>query len=466
MTLDDALAATSTAQFDRRREQEPIDSAALARILFYAAGVVRVLPAVDGGADRWFRPVGSAHNLSPLELYLVAGDVGQLPAGTYHYDPLEHALSLIRPGDFRAQVAASLADRRSYIAYVILTGVPWRTVWRDGLRGFRNLYLDGGAMLANLMAAAAAVSRASLHVGFVDHEVSQLLGLETESEFPLAIVGLGARGESRLSGSARQPLDLVAPGSLGPHTACQPIAAAQTAGNLTNRADLRQWRRVARTAGKAPQMPLPRDVETGARSAFDEVVLLRSSTRRFTEVEIDQRVLNSAVPTVLAPVAWDASRLGHSLLTHSVVVHAIAGLAPGRYSLDRGRLRLEATGDFRTTCLSLSMGQRLAADAAIVIYHQASVQTTVAIMGDRGYRAALLEAGMASARLQLAAFGLGLGATALVCYEDEVRRFLGGMGDPVLITALGVPAHRARAGGTPLRPTQLRRIPAPLREPT
>lgn len=465
MTLEEAFAGTSAAQFDRR-EQELIDSAALARTLYHAAGVVRVLPAVDGSADRWFRPAGSAHNLSPLELYLVTGAIDQLPAGTYHYDPLDHALSLVRPGDYRAHMAASLAERRSYIAYVILTGVPWRTVWRDGLRGFRNLYLDGGAMLANLMASAAAVTRASLHVGFVDHEVSQLLGLEADSEFPLAVVGLGGPGESRRSGPAPPPLEPVAPGSLGPHTPCPPIAAAQTAGNLTNRADLRRWRRVASAAGEAPQMPLPSDVESGTRSAFDEVVLLRSSTRRFSAVEIDRRALDSAVPTALAPVAWDASRPGHTLLTHSVVVHAIAGLAPGRYSLDRGRLRREAAGDFRATCLSLSMGQRLAADAALVIYHQAAVRATAAIMGDRGYRAALLEAGMASARLQLAAFGLGLGATALVCYEDEVRRFLGGTGDPVLITALGVPAHRARPGGTPLRPSQLRRIPAPLREPT
>ena len=465
MTLEEAFAGTSTAQFDRRRELEPTELAALARILFHAAGVVRVLPAVGGGANRWFRPAGSAHNLSPLELYLVAGDVDQLPAGTYHYDPLDHALSLVRPGDHRGHMAASLADRRRYIAYVILTGVPWRTVWRDGLRGFRNLYLDGGAMLANLMASAAAVAQASLHVGFVDHEVSQLLGLETDSEFPLAVVGLGARDEGR-SGPVPQPLDLVASGSLGPHTACQPIAAAQTAGNLTSRADVRQWRRLARTAVNALQVPPPRGVEAGARSAFDEVVVLRSSTRRFTGVQIDQRALDSAVPTALAPVAWDASRPGHTLLTHSLVVHAVAGLAPGRYSLDPGRLRSVVTGDFRTTCLSLSMGQRLAADAALVLYHQAAVRTTAAVMGDRGYRAALLEAGMASARLQLAAFGLGLGATALVCYDDEVRRFLGDTGDPVLITALGVPAHKARAGGTPLRPTQLHRIPAPLREPT
>ena len=44
-------------------------------------------------------------------------------------------------------------------------------------------------------------------------------------------------------------------------------------------------------------------------------------------------------------------------------------------------------------------------------------------LGNRGYRAAQLEAGIAAGRIYLAAYAQGLGATGLTFYDDAVTAF-------------------------------------------
>ncbi len=80
------------------------------------------------------------------------------------------------------------------------------------------------------------------------------------------------------------------------------------------------------------------------------------------------------------------------------------------------------------------------------------------VLGDRGYRAALLEAGVVEGRLHLAAAALRLGATGLTYYDHEVSRFFVTDLAPLLVTAVGVPAYRARPGGTPRHPVRMRAV--------
>jgi hypothetical protein len=59
--------------------------------------------------------------------------------------------------------------------------------------------------------------------------------------------------------------------------------------------------------------------------------------------------------------------------------------------------------------------------------------------GNRGYRAAQLEAGIRVGRIYLGAFARGLGATASTFYDDEVTAFLAleeGL-SPLLAVAVG-----------------------------
>ena len=67
-----------------------------------------------------------------------------------------------------------------------------------------------------------------------------------------------------------------------------------------------------------------------------------------------------------------------------------------------------------------------------------------ATRGARGYRSALLEAGTAMGRLQLAAYALADGASGVTFYDDEVSAFLRTQASPMLVTTVGVPGYRPR----------------------
>ena len=161
----------------------------LGRLLFLTAGVTRV------SSHSYFRAAMSAGNLHPVEVYVVGDDLS-----VRHYAPLEHGLTTLRPGGGRA-------------ATIALTGIPWRTCWKYGERGWRHLYWDAGAMAANLLALA---PDARVTVDFDDEALCRLLGVDGTSEVPLAVVMLGAAQPTPVPPDL-PPLDLeVAPVSPRP----------------------------------------------------------------------------------------------------------------------------------------------------------------------------------------------------------------------------------------------------------
>jgi nitroreductase len=69
------------------------------------------------------------------------------------------------------------------------------------------------------------------------------------------------------------------------------------------------------------------------------------------------------------------------------------------------------------------LDQQLPADAAVDIFFLADLQPILQRFGNRGYRAAQLEAGILSGKLYLAAYAQRLGATGLTFYDDDVTQF-------------------------------------------
>ena len=156
-----------------------LDDSLLGTLLFLAAGVTRFTRTVDGDPI-WFRSAMSAGNLHPVEVYVVGDDV-------HHYHPLVHALVPLRRG-------VHVCDDVT----LVLTGIPFRTCWKYGERGWRHLWWDAGALLANLLAAADAHGvPAQIIAGFPDAAVAALVGIDGVDEVPLALVRLGS-GELRL----------------------------------------------------------------------------------------------------------------------------------------------------------------------------------------------------------------------------------------------------------------------------
>jgi nitroreductase len=152
-----------------------------------------------------------------------------------------------------------------------------------------------------------------------------------------------------------------------------------------------------------------------------------------------------------------AAAVRYTRIPHFIAVHAVDDLQPGLYpypALD-APLRL---GDLRDELFSLSDEQELTRDASFVVIATANLEE----LDDRGYRDSQLDAGLVSGRLHLAAFARGIGATGMTFRDSEIRALLGEPLTGLLLTCIGAPTYRHRAGGPPGQPTQMR----PLKQPS
>ena len=108
-----------------------------------------------------------------------------------------------------------------------------------------------------------------------------------------------------------------------------------------------------------------------------------------------------------------------------LIVHAVEGLLQGAYFFHREQRALELLkeGDFRSQAGYVGLEQDLAADASVAVFFLADLHVVFECLGNRGYRAVQLEAGIIGGRLYLAAYALHLGATGLTFYDDDVVSF-------------------------------------------
>ena len=63
------------------------------------------------------------------------------------------------------------------------------------------------------------------------------------------------------------------------------------------------------------------------------------------------------------------------------------------------------------------------ANASVNLYFLSELAAVLERFGNRGYRAAQLEASIAAGKIYLAAYAQGLGATGLTFYDDAVTEF-------------------------------------------
>lgn len=395
----------------------------------------------------------SAGNLHPVEVYVLAGDHGVegLPAGLYHFSPLSVGLTGLRSGDYRGLLAvdAPLA--------VVLTGIPWRTSWKYGERGWRHLYWDAGTMLANMLSVADAhgLEHRTL-LGFEDSRLNRLLDIDGVNEMPLAVVLLGREGDQVQRPTTPPALSSlsvgVAPVAPGP-VRLPLLEEAQTGSGLTAE-EVEAWRRQGlELAREAPFWVAPPD---GPDDPIERVILRRGSTRKMLRRSIPADQVDWPMAAATRAVGIDALEQG-TLLDHYVNIHGVEGMGPGAFHhTGSGWDLVGRVGSLREISTSLCLGQALGGDSAYAAFHCADLDPIFDHLGSRGYRVAQLEAGVVSGRLALCAFVVGLGATGLTFVDDAVSRSFDTPAQPMLVTAVGVPATSPAPAGAPGSPSTIR----------
>jgi hypothetical protein len=359
-------------------------------------------------------------------------------------------------------------------------------------------------MIAHTLAVAAAEKVAARVVmGFVDHEVARLVGLDEQREAALALVSLG--GDREIAGSVQSARSLdgaeaLPVGELAPidfetlalssrEVDYPAIREMHAASSLPDAESVRRWReseppasesagptrawsvgsrdardepaRPARDDGASSQQPAT-DVELPPLVVrpdveLDRTVAKRGSTRTFAQVPIPAPTLGSLLHTSLEPVPFDVRPSGGPAFDDVyLILNAIEGVDAGTYAVCRtdvrgAALRLERlrVGSFRREAGYLGLGQDIPADASADVYFLADLDALLSRYGARGYRVAQLEAAIHGGRVYLAAYALGLGASGLTFFDDDVTAFFSphAEGKSVMfLVAVGVPRKRSLAG--------------------
>src|SRR5437773_115554 len=325
-----ALADRGTAAGDG----PPLGRAALARLLYFSAGVLR--RKTYAGGEIYFRAAACTGALYHIDLYLISGPLPDLEAAVYHFGPHDFPLRRLRAGDHRPAVVAAPPPPPAPPA--------------------------------------------------------PPLGLTT---LPL---------------SARE-VDYPA------------IRRAHAASSLTTAKKVPAWRGPlappAFTPPGGPTVPLAPSVATA--EPVETVILRRGSTRTFAREPIGLAELSTFLRASTRGIPGDWAARPDLYL----IVHAVDGLDPGTYVLDREgeKLALLQAGDFRREAGHLVLGQALPAEAAACVYWLVDLKPVFERYGNRGYRAAQLEAAIEGGKSYLAAYALRLGATGLTFFDDDVTRF-------------------------------------------
>lgn len=173
----------------RSYKKEPLAVAEISQLLWAAQGVTG-----SGG----LRTAPSAGALYPLEVYTVAGEVSNLPAGIYKYRPHKHELVSVpvKAGkeDKRSELCRAALSQSSISnapAVLVFCVVYERVTGKYGKRGVGYVHIEVGHAVQNVCLQAVSLGLGSVVIGaFYDNEVKKIVNLEKD-EHPICIVPVG-----------------------------------------------------------------------------------------------------------------------------------------------------------------------------------------------------------------------------------------------------------------------------------
>jgi nitroreductase len=350
----------------------------------------------------------------------------------YHFSPHDFALRRLRAGDLREVLHRATAGQEDVAGAPVTLAFAttfWRNAWKYRARAYRHAFWDSGTMLANLLGVAAARRvQARIVLGFVDEEIERLLGLDHEREAALGLVPLGRNASAPPHAGEVTPLRLATLPLSRREVDYPAIREAHAAGVLADPNEARAWRHPLPSADPptvdAESLPLP-PPSAGPAESIEQVVMRRGSTRRFVREPIALDDLATILHVTTRGVPMDVLAEGAQRAQLYLLVNAVTGVDPGTYwyARDRHALVPLARGELRREAAFLGLGQDLPGDAAVDVFWLTDLEPILGSLGNRGYRGASLEAAIGGGKAYLAAYALGLGATGLTFFDDDVTRF-------------------------------------------
>jgi SagB-type dehydrogenase family enzyme len=488
------------------QDKKSISAMDISEILFFAAGITRVMRYSYG--TYFMRAASATGALYPIELYVVCGDITpDLTAGVYHFGPADFSLTQLRSGDYRHALAATALAEKEYDTIltsplsIIFSSFAWRNAWKYQARSYRHWFWDCGVILANLLATTASMKLPTkLIIGYVDDMVDRLLRLETRKEASIVIAPIGIgycpKSDPTVHNNIQKeipelPLPKIVPLSQGGGEIDYPdIWYMHQNSKLSNKEDVEAWIGIQENSAVDHQQiqtkhdrssiskqQLERqnqnlDTENNtelilnrkdmsdvtnspATMTIGEAILRRGSTRRFDKyASISLSTLYSILDSSTRGVPIDVYsnvEADSSVIDTYFIANSVVGLESGAYFYNCRLKAFDLLKKITSRQISgyLCLGQSLFSDANAVIFLMADLHRVLDELGNRGYRVAQLEAGIIAGKIYLSSYAHSIGASGTTFFDDAATEFFAPHAankSTMIAVGVGVPGYKARPG--------------------
>jgi SagB-type dehydrogenase family enzyme len=488
------------------QDKKSISAMDISEILFFAAGITRVMRYSYG--TYFMRAASATGALYPIELYVVCGDITpDLTAGVYHFGPADFSLTQLRSGDYRHALAATALAEKEYDTIltsplsIIFSSFAWRNAWKYQARSYRHWFWDCGVILANLLATTASMELPTkLIIGYVDDIVDRLLRLETRKEASIVIAPIGIgycpKSDPTVHNNIQKeipelPLPKIVPLSQGGGEIDYPdIWYMHQNSKLSNKEDVEAWIGIQENSAVDHQQiqtkhdrssiskqQLERqnqnlDTENNtelilnrkdmsdvtnspATMTIGEAILRRGSTRRFDKyASISLSTLYSILDSSTRGVPIDVYsnvEADSSVIDTYFIANSVVGLESGAYFYNCRLKAFDLLKKITSRQISgyLCLGQSLFSDANAVIFLMADLHRVLDELGNRGYRVAQLEAGIIAGKIYLSSYAHSIGASGTTFFDDAATEFFAPHAankSTMIAVGVGVPGYKARPG--------------------
>lgn len=144
------------------------------------------------------RNVPSSGFRYPIETFFVAGEVDGLETGLYRYLPLSHQIIIERLDSDLPLAMGTACMNFKLITKAAVTflwvGIPYRSTWALGNRGYRSVLIEAGHICQALIMASSCIGCDVQPIDlFHDEMMIHLTHLDQKSQWPLLVGAVGRR---------------------------------------------------------------------------------------------------------------------------------------------------------------------------------------------------------------------------------------------------------------------------------
>jgi SagB-type dehydrogenase family enzyme len=148
--------------------------------------------------DVALRNVPSSGLRYPIETFFVAGEVDELETGLYRYLPHSHQIVVERVDSTLPFAMGTASMNFKLITRAAVTflwvGLPYRSTWALGNRGFRSVLIEAGHICQALIMASSCIGWRVHPIDlFHDQMMIQLANLNPDTQWPLYVGAVGKR---------------------------------------------------------------------------------------------------------------------------------------------------------------------------------------------------------------------------------------------------------------------------------